>query len=772
MKSPAHLPFVLVLTACGLTGEGAAHLTATSVPADGAASSPNSTLTTAGTGTGTGTGASSAGLIVSVSHRGTSQVTTDAAGIGGIAGQIALAASGSGSAGSGSGGQSAGAFVDTSIARFSALHLTGTESEPIGTLLGDSAATAADTTPLDTSSVDHRGYIYFPAAGVYTFEAATQNIGLGIFLDGSAASGSGTLIGELPATGGHMDANYTVAAAGWQPFELFWYHIYGGGQQAVALDFTVQGPRSVRFATAAGATPTAVASPGLQLSLWHRSLTDPQRSAALTSQLVYAAGRPPDATCIDTTCASAGNIILSGPGVGSSGPSTISLLGARLSGDAAFDPQLFQYSLADFSGTIHFPAAGTYTFTLSETDDFAGVWVDGDGTPGSGTLLVQSTYVTAASQSATLTVDAASARPFEFAYYNGPVNATISLNITGPAGVSFTAPPALPDASDLVVPPTASEVQVTLGPPVEVPIPAISDAGVFQNASGATLPYLPTADGQANMTFWSTGKVFRSQGADLWSMAAPSPNAAVLVAGASGAIDASGIWLSDVTRLSDQSLVGLYRANNDAFGDGGTGVWASSGVATSSDDGQTWTKLGEAVGLPQPHATTTGGRTLGCMLWDTASHTWLGLGGGQAFRSTVAVPVPGSWRSWDGAAFTGVEPDVAGINPQQVLGGLTQTMAECSVSYNAYLSAYVLIWRQAGSSSLLISTSQTFTTWNPPRTLYTPIPAGLTVANAFLIGPTHTTDATDQDNILVYQQTPGVHGRNLDTVSRTLHLGP
>jgi fibronectin type 3 domain-containing protein len=121
---------------------------------------------------------------------------------------------------------------------------------------------------------------------------------------------------------------------------------------------------------------------------------------------------------------------------------------APISGPASTDPSNVNDTIFDAQGYIVAPTAGTYTFTIgngmgAQADDIVGVYVGGNGTPGSGTLVAADGYQGAASPFetsattpgiATFMLPAGDSR-VEIVYGNAAGNANLNgVTITGPDG--------------------------------------------------------------------------------------------------------------------------------------------------------------------------------------------------------------------------------------------------------------------------------------------------------------------------------------------------
>ena len=663
-------------------------------------------------------------------------------------------------------------YIDAAADHAPDISFSGLDSEGLGTLLGAHASGAAltDAAPAGTLLLDFSGAAYLPAAGTYTFTISRADGAAAVYLDPLGAAGGGNPLLQAAAGALPVSATVTASAPTWHTFELVYLHLAQAGVEgAMQLGFQISGPQEVVFRTDVPPAPTPTPQPGLTLSMWYRGqASDPD---LLAGQMAYAATHPPTYVTIDPLMANGADISVGG---GDTTPIN-AFFGDNLTGPAAFDGNVLATTLVDFSGQICFPTAGTYTLNIATADDEVGIYLDGNGSLGSGTPLIEAAYFYAYPPQTPFVVAAPGWRNFEIFWYNRSVGggggAGLSLQISGPSAVLTRSMPALPPPPDIVVAASATLPQVLLGPPQRLTPPAFADNTAWQATGGGTFAFLPTTSGQSSMMFWPTdGRIYRSEGPSFTTLASPDPPGPVLAASADpNAIDASGLWLTDVVRRPDGSLLGHYRGENAVFAGGGAGGWMSSGVAVSSDDGVTWDKLGKIVGTPQPGGAAFGGRALACMMWDPAGGAWLGIGAGAGFRSTDPNAAPGTWRSWDGGAFSQAEPDDANAYIPAVLGGLTADIASCKLSYNSFTGTYLLTWTDAAGDIIYLTTSGNFTTWTPSQPLLTAL-SGDALASGQLLGAAD--GVTGRDGLLVYSQTPPTSSRDRDIVWRTYHLGP
>jgi hypothetical protein len=163
----------------------------------------------------------------------------------------------------------------------------------------------------------------------------------------------------------------------------------------------VQSEAQIIFNTSSGATPVAT---GLYDSVYHNVPTGgtsptsingpifvgsgPPTSGDISSVELYAAGTTPTYTFLNANT----GFNYSGSGY----PSTAGYLGADAAGNALTDAGGYGDTIFDALGYINVSLADvnqTYTFTLNQADDAGRVMIGGNGTPGSGTMIVEQNFV-------------------------------------------------------------------------------------------------------------------------------------------------------------------------------------------------------------------------------------------------------------------------------------------------------------------------------------------------------------------------------------------
>lgn len=193
-------------------------------------------------------------------------------------------------------------------------------------------------------------------------------------------------------------------------------------------------------------------------------------------------------------------------------------------------------------------------------------------------------------------------------------------------------------------------LRVRVGPPVVV-------RGPFPDELDAPFSALKLADGSFR-GFSANGTTYAIDGPALWAMG--GPRQAVLQAGAPGSISDCGRWLTSVRRSGDKvlGLVHQEGACNYALEQ----TDKSMAIATSLDDGLTWTVLGTIItgrDSPQPGRITGEGD---CTMVDgldgylyaycLRNSDW------QTIVARALASDPTHWRKYYGGAWS--EPGLGG----------------------------------------------------------------------------------------------------------------
>ena len=308
----------------------------------------------------------------------------------------------------------------------------------------------------------------------------------------------------------------------------------------------------------------------------------------------------------------------------------------------------------------------------------------------------------------------------------------------------------------------ADELRITLGPPVVVPVP---QNPVYYYANDSHVPFLPNSNGTANITFWVDGVNFRSQGRTLDTMGPIDPTNSVL-SGAKGQFDNGGVWLLDAIRRPDGVIVGFYHAEDHSCVP--YTEWNSTGVAISTNDGASFSKLGQIIGSPNPWR-GNGGLAANTVLWDHLQNRWLAWGGVHAFISTNRDAAPGTWYGYDTNGTFSVPMPCADERCLGKLPGLDGHCSSQAATWNSHLRRYLMLYTCWGKDrEIFMATSTDGITWAPATTLLT-LPAGEQLAYPFIIGT--TSEWCGAEAWLVYQHSPGTQpGRKRDIIQRRIQF--
>lgn len=172
-----------------------------------------------------------------------------------------------------------------------------------------------------------------------------------------------------------------------------------------------------------------------------------------------------------------------------------------------------------------------------------------------------------------------------------------SLRFAGFAAVAFLAAPTVAETT-----PTDSEfciecLQVRVGPPVVV-------RGPFPDELDAPFTALQLEDGSFR-GFSANGSTYAIDGDSLWDLSGPRRE--VLRAGEPGQESECGRWLTSALRSGDIVLGFVHQESICDYGPRGQ-TDKTMAIATSSDDGLTWTDLGTVITGPDwPRRGTTSG---------------------------------------------------------------------------------------------------------------------------------------------------------------------
>ena len=197
-------------------------------------------------------------------------------------------------------------------------------------------------------------------------------------------------------------------------------------------------------------------SPGLNAAVFHYGTaateSSPPTFKSIDDIIAAAATQPPTYTFVTTDAVNTQQGLFF---QGGDETPTSQYLGVFATGEGVSDNTPLSTTIVDLSGYINFPQEGTYRLTLAGADDAAAIFVGGDGTAGSGTLLQLLDYdadiASAPGLPNPLHIDIFPVNgvsqtgwyPFEAITYNqyasGLGGAGLNWQITGPAAVQFSA---------------------------------------------------------------------------------------------------------------------------------------------------------------------------------------------------------------------------------------------------------------------------------------------------------------------------------------------
>jgi hypothetical protein len=293
----------------------------------------------------------------------------------------------------------------------------------------------------------------------------------------------------------------------------------------------------------------------------------------------------------------------------------------------------------------------------------------------------------------------------------------------------------------------------------------------------SVFPFMPARSTTGVLAFLGDAIVMRYAGPDIEHLTPPENDAVVTTTPAPG-VDSSwhrdGGWMLTATRRPDGTLVAFVHGENHKFADGKYGEWNSTGVWTSTDDGQTWTDWGEAVGSKQPAVHAFGGFAMNECVWDAANKRWLGYCGSHPVMSADPLAKPGTWFAYHDGTFS--EPiDPNGTPPKfSTAPGLEKAgVTWGGLTYNSYLKEYVMTW-MAGGQKVTAAFSPDGVTWNHVTALFQSDETGKPhddISYPFIVGDTDTTSG--QNCWLVYMYHPvgkTISGHNKDMMRRPVHF--
>lgn len=313
------------------------------------------------------------------------------------------------------------------------------------------------------------------------------------------------------------------------------------------------------------------------------------------------------------------------------------------------------------------------------------------------------------------------------------------------------------------------------------------------------LPFLWDSINNTYQMYWGEWESYRSTGNQ-----PTSQSGAVRVLGLASFdrahptyFDNSGSWFMSVFKVNagtfttnhgSSYLIGFYHAEDHYFGGAYQDpvAWNGVGIATSTNNGLSWSKGGMILGVPglKPNTATWGGIGNQCTVLDNKSNPsmprWITFyptistngatqgWGITAAASTNANASQNSWYQWYNGSFSVQQSMHQGQNSS--LPGLdvpaSSNGGNISVHWNTRLNRWVMIFRTWDSKNLRIAYSQGAdpTHWSQPVNIIT-APTGSVINYPTIIGTNSQGKLSDveigQYATIYYSYFPQAGGRQM-----------
>ncbi len=183
-----------------------------------------------------------------------------------------------------------------------------------------------------------------------------------------------------------------------------------------------------------------------------------------------------------------------------------------------------------------------------------------------------------------------------------------------------------------------------------------------------------------------------------------------------------GSWLNSVFRQSDTDLIGFYHAEDHWYpGNKDYIAWKSTGLATSADNGKSWTDLGQIItsSTPKPASPEWGGSGDCCVIWHETDQRWICYFQNHNIRMAISGDPegkPGTWYKYYQGSFS--ENGLGGQSTP--LAGLSEVPgSNPSVHYNTFLKLWILVYHGWNPPCLYIASSTDGYFWLEPQILAT-----------------------------------------------------
>ena len=252
---------------------------------------------------------------------------------------------------------------------------------------------------------------------------------------------------------------------------------------------------------------------------------------------------------------------------------------------------------------------------------------------------------------------------------------------------------------------------------------------LIPNASGGIpiYPWFPDGhitmlpDGDTFQMYWAGSTSYRSVGPTIDSQTRNPSTGYALTAGPSNSdFDNGGAWLMSVFRHDGDHLIGFYHGEDHYwppdYSNPGNIAWKSIAFCESTDNGITWTKLGQILTTPKwPFAPKWGGPGDACVVYDEDNARWVAFfqEGNQLLTaiSTNEIPGPGTWLKYYNGSFS--QPGLNG-SASPVPGLQNHAGANPSVHFNTHIKKWVMVWHTWASTGIWLSVSDDLLNWNTP----------------------------------------------------------
>lgn len=194
-----------------------------------------------------------------------------------------------------------------------------------------------------------------------------------------------------------------------------------------------------------------------------------------------------------------------------------------------------------------------------------------------------------------------------------------------------------------------------------------------------------------------------------------------------------GSWFIGVHPLSNGNMVGFFHA--ESHWKGSWSAYKSIGVTYSTDKGKTWEPGTKILSGPDPKPETSRnegesyGLGDGCVVWNDSRQSWICYYCGfcpaegdfmiSMAESTDPEGRPGTWKKWDGNAFSG-----EGCDQSSGLGSINVSIAglssrhggNTSVSWNTKLNCWLMTYHE-WTRTIVLSMSTDGIEWTQPITI-------------------------------------------------------